>query len=82
MDSPWTYGGQKSPGNERPKTWMERLGEEKNDRIGQKMASKNINMTQEVKLFDTDMEKKLLQNQRIMEGDMDTENTSRPLGLE
>lgn len=61
---------------------MERLGEEKNDSIGQKMASKNINMTQEVKLFDTDMEKKLLQNQRIMEGDTDTEKTSRPIGLE
>lgn len=59
-----------------------KTGRRENDRIGQKMASKNINMTQEVKLFDTDMEKKLLQNQRIMEGDMDTEKTSRSIGLE
>lgn len=36
------------------------------------MALRNRYMTQEVKLFDSNMEKRLLRNQRTMEGDMDT----------
>lgn len=58
--------------NDQRNGWRDRE-KRKSDSTRQKMAPRNRNITQEVKPFDINVEKRLLKNQRTMGGDMDIE---------